>query len=32
MLYTLDGKRARKNYWYIYAVAGTADVRAGLFG
>jgi hypothetical protein len=32
LLYTLDGKRARKNYWYIYAVSGTADVRAGLFG
>jgi hypothetical protein len=32
MLYTLDGKRARKNYWYVHAVTGTADVRASLFG
>jgi len=32
MLYTLDGKRKRKNYWYVYAVIGTADVRASLFG
>lgn len=32
MLYTLDGKRERHNYWYVYAVTGTADVRASLFG
>jgi hypothetical protein len=32
MLYILDGKRVRKNYWYIHAVTGTADVRASLFG
>lgn len=32
MLYTLDAKRERKNYWYVYAVAGTAEIRISVFG
>ena len=33
MVYTLGGGReAADDYWYVYAAAGTADVRVTVFG